>query len=234
MAQRHIPKNHADFAAMDVTRLHEQRAAIQSAMRELEHPGLWKRLQRAGARVGAAAIGFGLTIFAADKAFLAKSRMLLEDSRQPHTAMEDKTDAQLVAETYGNAPEGQQLAWPCEGCGGCPGGMAGCRPAFKPREDARFTPATVEGAAEWARNRLRLEQPGHTPISQSTHDRQMIAAGAAASGVALLLANMADRLLGKPEQQIQKLQHQLQHVEGLLAERSQHEHAAMAHTLKVA
>ncbi|MBI1275559.1 hypothetical protein GC177_06270 [bacterium] len=235
MKQHAIHQPAEDYGSLSTEALQEKHHAMMTEVHALEHPGWLTRITRAGGRVAAAVAGFGATLLAADRAFLAKGRALLGAEAAAPGTLEQKDDATLVAETYGTPPEGQQLAWPCEGCPGCPGGMAGCRPTFKPKDDARFTPATVERAAEWLRNRLKQENPGHTPIQRNTYDRQLIAAGAAASGVGLLMANLADRLLGKPERaHLHELRHELQHIEDELAARSRMEALTASQPAKVA
>lgn len=235
MQPRYAHQPAEDYGSLSSEMLQEKHHAVAAEVEALEHPGWLTRITRAGGRVAAAVVGFGATLWMADRAFLGKGRALLEAEAAAPSPLEQKDDATLVAETYGTAPEGQQLAWPCEGCPGCPGGMAGCRPTFKPRDDARFTPATVERAAEWVRNRLKQENPGHTPIERNTYDRQLVAAGVAASGVGLFMASLADRLLGRPERaHLHELRHELQHIEDELAVRSRMEALASSQPGKAA
>lgn len=240
----------ANYGKMTNDELVKLRESHIREVRSIENPGVVKKVINWGMKLGAAAATFAGSMLIADKTFLENQRLRAKlPVSEESSNLGEETDGQLFNRFYGPAPEGKKLAWPCAGCGGCPNGMDGCKPRYMnddekltvDKQEGKYTFATVEDAANWARvyeknhpaiencdtcemvdkNKppLRIE---YSPYAGKHLERQVMFSVVASTMLGFAALKAVERFNEKPkEKHAHHLRHEIQHIEDELQKRAE-------------
>ena len=118
----------ADYNSISTSDLMKMRKDYIIRIKEIENPGLVKRISNHIIK-GAATVGtFALGIFVADKAFLNQQMKNLKSEiagSSPSKQAVQNSDLTLLNNLDRAVADVKMMVWSCKGCNGCPGGMGG-------------------------------------------------------------------------------------------------------------